>query len=101
MATRRQQQSVVGVVAPKEDLVNHPSHYSDRDGRSPEDGGVECCQAIRAMLGREGYVSYLRASIASQNWRLGRKDDGCGGVRDAEKLIWYAAELRAVLAEEA
>lgn len=91
---------IVGIPeVPAQDLVNSPNHYADFDGREQGEGDVERCQAIRAMLGRAGYVAYLRASINSQNWRLGRKDDGTGGVQDVKKLIWYAVELQAVLEE--
>ena len=38
----------------KEDLVNHPKHYNQ--------GEIECIDAIRAMLGTEEFIGYLRGN---------------------------------------
>ncbi|KKL05504.1 hypothetical protein LCGC14_2605360 [marine sediment metagenome] len=38
----------------KEDMVNSPSHYNN--------GGIECIDAIRSMLGEEGFVSYCKGN---------------------------------------
>lgn len=86
--------------APEPDMVNSPGHYQDHDGRGPEEGGVECVDAIRSALGRDGLVAYLRGSLISQTWRLTRKDDGKGGAQDAAKAAWYATKLAEILAEE-
>ena len=45
-----------------------PSHYKTEDG-------VECIDAIRAMLGKEGFVAYCRGTLMKYNWRLGKKDE--------------------------
>lgn len=81
---------------PGPEMVDHPGHYQDFDGR-PE--GVECIDAIRSALGREGLIAYLRGSLISQTWRLTRKDDGRGGAQDARKAEWYAVKLAEVLEE--
>ena len=44
-----------------------PSHYKG--------GDIECIDAIRAMLGQEGFIAYCRGTIVKYNWRLGLKDD--------------------------
>ena len=44
-----------------------PDHYKT--------GSVECIDAIRAMLGDEGFIAYCRGNIMRYNWRLGKKDD--------------------------
>ena len=40
---------------PKQDMVNHPPHYQS-------DNGVECIDAIRAALGRDGFIAYCRGN---------------------------------------
>lgn len=59
----------------KEDLVNHPSHYTSHPS------GVECIQVTRHMTFNLGNaVKYL--------WRNGLKD-GQPKTQDLEKAIWY------------
>ena len=79
------------VEPPKPDMVNHPPHYAESDN------GIECIDAIRAALGREQFIGFLRGTIIKYQWRLGKKDDE---VEDNAKAIWYAQKLAEVLAEE-
>ena len=44
-----------------------PAHYKS--------GDIECIDAIRSMLGQEGFIAYCRGQVVRYNWRLGRKDD--------------------------
>ena len=46
----------------------YPTHYQTDDG-------IECIDAIRAMLGAEGFISYCRGNIMRYNWRMGKKDE--------------------------
>ena len=46
----------------------HPTHYQTEDG-------IECIDAIRAMLGSEGFIAYCRGNIMRYNWRCGKKDE--------------------------
>ncbi len=71
------------------DPVN-PSHYKDADN------GIECIDAIRAALGRDGFVAFLRGQVIKYSWRLGKKDVA---VVDAEKAQWYQSKLIGVLRE--
>jgi Protein of unknwon function (DUF3310) len=41
--------------------VSHPAHYNQ--------GDVECIDAIRSALGREGYIAWLRGTIIKYQWR--------------------------------
>jgi len=62
----------------KEDMVNSPSHYNS--------GGIECIDAMRAMLGEEGFVAYCKGSAFKYTWRSGLKFDE---EEDLKKAVWY------------
>ena len=76
---------------PAKDMVNHPPHYAETDN------GIECIDAIRAALGREQFIGFLRGQVIKYQWRLGKKDDP---RQDNAKAVWYAERLAAILAEE-
>jgi hypothetical protein len=79
----------LGVIAEAlPDMVNHPPHYTQ--------GGVECIDAIRAALGREGFIMFLRGQVLKYQWRLGLKGDA---AEDAAKANWYGRKLEEVLKE--
>ena len=59
------------------DMVNHPPHYQS-------DNGIECIDAIRAALGREGFIAYCRGNAIKYLWR-----DKVNNVEDRNKAIWY------------
>ena len=61
----------------KPDMVNHPPHYQS-------DNGIECIDAIRAALGREGFIAYCRGNAIKYLWR-----DKVNNVEDRNKAIWY------------
>lgn len=71
------------------DPVNHPPHYAGN-------GGVECINAIRAALGKEQFIGFLRGQVIKYQWRLGKKGDPS---EDNRKGIWYSTKLNEVLAE--
>jgi hypothetical protein len=62
---------------PQADAVNHPPHYTA--------GEIECIDAIRAALGREGFLAYCRGNAIKYLWRCVHK----GGVEDLKKAKWY------------
>lgn len=70
--------------APTPDPVNHPPHYTQ--------GGVECIDAIRAALGREGFVAHCRGTAIKYIWRAGLKGPA---AEDLDKAIWYLKRARA------
>lgn len=72
------------------DAVERPSHYVHSE--------IECIDAIRAALGREGFIAFLRGQVIRYQWRLGRKGPAS---EDAGKARWYAAKLEEVLKEPA
>lgn len=68
--------------------VERPEHYAS--------GDIECIDAMRAALGREQFIGYLRGQVLKYTWRLGRKGDA---AEDAGKARWYAARLESELAK--
>jgi len=65
----------------QEDVVNHPSHYTD--------GGIECIEAIEAQLTVEEYRGYLKGNVAKYGWRERHK----GGTESLKKARWYLDRL--------
>ena len=59
------------------DMVNHPPHYQS-------DNGIECIDAIRAALGRDGFIAYCRGNAIKYLWR-----NKVNNVEDRNKAIWY------------
>jgi len=70
----------------KEDVVNHPSHYTD--------GGIECIEAIEAQLTLEEFQGYLRACCVKYLWRYKLKGKP---LQDLEKCRWYLERLMQTL----
>jgi hypothetical protein len=64
------------------DMVNHPPHYTF--------GGIECLDAIKAQLGKDGFIAFLRGQIAKYNWRLMHKSNP---LEDAKKIQFYTNKL--------
>jgi hypothetical protein len=63
---------------PKEDMVNRPSHYNY--------GDIECIDAIRAMLGPDGFKAYCKGNELKYLWRSGLKFKE---KEDLQKSVWY------------
>lgn len=67
------------------DNVNHPAHYVQ--------GGIECIEAIKASLGKEGFAAYCKGNIEKYLWRYEHKN----GIEDLKKarvyLNWMIEEL--------
>lgn len=70
------------------DAVNNPAHYTT--------GGIECIDAMQAMLSREEFIGYLRGNIFKYQWRYKHKN----GVEDLRKADWYAQRLIRVEGEK-
>jgi len=65
----------------EKDAVNNPSHYTT--------GGIECIDAMQAMLSRDEFIGYLRGNVFKYQWRYQHKN----GVEDLKKARWYANRL--------
>ncbi len=63
------------------DMVNNPSHYTT--------GGIECIDAMQAMLSRDEFIGYLRGNVFKYQWRYQHKN----GIEDLKKAQWYANRL--------
>ena len=55
-----------------------PDHYKQ--------GDIECIDAMRAMLGEQQFIGYLRGTIFKYNWRFGLKD---AAKVEQEKMAVY------------
>ena len=68
----------------KEDMVNHPPHYTQ--------GEIECIEAIKYInnkLHTEGYKGYCLGNFIKYIWRCNFKN----GWEDIDKAIFYLNEL--------
>ena len=73
----------------EDDAVNNPPHYNK--------GGIECIEAIEAMLTQEEFIGYLRGNSLKYRWRFRYKN----GIQDLEKAEWYENKLMEILKENA
>jgi len=64
------------------DMVNAPPHYTQ--------GAVECIDAIKAALGKDGFAAWLRGQVIRYAWRMMHKGTP---ALDAGKLACYARRL--------
>jgi len=65
----------------QEDVVNHPSHYTD--------GSIECIEAIEAALTTEEFRGYCKGNCIKYIWRESHK----GGTESLKKAQWYLNRL--------
>ena len=68
----------------KEDMVNHPPHYTQ--------GEIECIEAIKYIndkLHTKGYEGYCLGNFIKYIWRCNFKN----GWEDIDKAIFYLNEL--------
>ena len=78
------EEQLANVKRPKEDMVNHPSHYTQ--------GEIECIEAIKYInnkLHTEGYEGYCLGNFIKYIWRCNFKN----GWEDIDKAIFYLNEL--------
>lgn len=65
-----------------EDMVNHPSHYTQ--------GGIECIDALEAAtINLKGIEAVCTANAIKYLWRWKEK----GGIEGLEKSKWYIDRL--------
>jgi Protein of unknwon function (DUF3310) len=70
------------------DPVDAPDHYRQ--------GEIECIDAVKAMLGDEGFAYWLRGNMVAYLWRLPHKGEA---KKDAGKTRNLAERLERLLAE--
>lgn len=66
----------------KSDMVNHPPHYTA--------GGIECIDALEAMMSEEEFKGFLKGTIVRYIWRGPLKENE---QQDYEKACWYLKRL--------
>ena len=62
---------------PKEDVVNHPSHY--------ETGKFECIDVMQEVFGKESVQNFCMCNAFKYIYRTKRKN----GLEDVKKAQWY------------
>lgn len=71
---------------PTSTSVTRPAHYTF--------SRVECREAIREMLGEDGYQAFLRGNVTKYVWRLGRKGSPKADAMKARQYIdWLIAMM--------
>lgn len=63
------------------DNVNHPNHYTQ--------GGIECIDALKAIMTPEEFKGFLRGNVMKYIWRTEKKN----GTEDLKKAQWYLTKL--------
>lgn len=63
---------------PLDALVHAPAHYNQ--------GSIEAIDAIREVLGADGFVAFCRGNALKYMWRMGHKGEP---TQDAEKAAVY------------
>lgn len=76
------------IKATANDPVNNPSHYNT--------GGIECIEAMQAMLSTEEFIGYLRGNGLKYRWRFRYKN----GIEDLRKAEWYDKKLLTFIIEQ-
>jgi len=74
---------------PLPDMVDNPAHYTQ--------GDIECIEAIRAALGKAGFIAFCRGNAIKYLWRLlDKHEDGLVDAQKASKYLqWIKEELDA------
>lgn len=65
------------------DKVNHPKHYCT--------GGIECIDALKSALGKEGFMDYCAGNCMKYLWRYKAKN-GLEDLRKAQVYIGWLVE---------
>lgn len=69
------------------DIVAKPTHYNQE--------GIECIDAIKAALGKQGFVDYCHGNVMKYMWRYKYKN----GIEDLKKADKYKEWMNETLEE--
>ena len=83
------QASVAGVKAIFYDPVDKPAHYNQ--------GGVECIDYIRQVLGLDGFIAYCHGNMIMYQHRYRYKENP---REDMKKAQWYLNKMNEALEEK-
>ena len=62
--------------------INSPEHYQGNN--------IECIDAIKAMVGHFGFITYLQSSVMKYLWRFPAKGNP---AQDLKKAEWFLQRL--------
>ena len=62
--------------------INSPEHYQGNN--------IECIDAIKAMVGHFGFITYLQCSVMKYLWRFPAKGNL---AQDLKKAEWFLQRL--------
>jgi len=70
--------------------IHEPKHYTQ--------GDIECIEAIRAALGKEGFIAFCRGNSIKYLWRiLDKHDDASKDARKCRQYLdWIIEEIENV-----
>lgn len=71
------------VAAPEEDIVNHPSHYTDGNG-------MECIDEMILVFGKEATAHFCLLNC----WKYRHRAVYKNGIEDKHKSDWYMAKYK-------
>lgn len=81
--------SAINVQSYDYDPVEKPEHYNQ--------GGIECIDYIRQVLGLEGFIGYCHGNMIKYQHRYRYKSNP---KEDLEKANWYLARMREAMKEK-
>ena len=78
---RKENIQTLGAIMQDKNIIN-PDHYTGSN--------IECIDAIKAMLGHYGFISYLQGNLMKYLWRSPAKGNQAQDLRKAE---WFLNRL--------
>ena len=75
-------------------IIEEEILMSDKQTNLPDQGKIECIDAIESALGRDGFIAFLRGQIIKYQWSIPYADDP---TLIASKAAWYAEQLHQFL----
>lgn len=78
---RKENIQVIKAIMQDKNIIN-PEHYTGSN--------IECIDAIKAMLGHYGFISYLQGNLMKYIWRSPAKGNQ---AQDLKKAEWFLNRL--------
>jgi hypothetical protein len=78
---RKENIQTLGAIMQDKNIIN-PDHYTGSN--------IECIDAIKAMLGHYGFISYLQGNLMKYLWRSPAKGNQS---QDLKKAEWFLNRL--------
>ena len=78
---RKENIQTIGAFMQDKNIIN-PDHYTGSN--------IECIDAIKAMLGHYGFISYLQGNLMKYLWRSPAKGNQ---AQDLKKAEWFLNRL--------